>query len=180
MANSNPSSDSIPSKHVGIVSVTDPDTGGSVEVEIRKLATGAMVGLDGPWLEQHDHDPRSPYDEATISVPDDEPATASGRQSLYMPIDLVVRETDRGYTAVGGPERAFFGGSGPSSEAAIGHWFLQNREAANFKVSFIENGKMTSSTIYGIGRSRSQLGPNEIAALQALSQQGSTPDDDVS
>lgn len=63
----------IESKHVKTVSVVDPDSGGDVEVEIRKMSTGGMVGLDASWLAQTDEHPFSPYDGGIrISVPDDE------------------------------------------------------------------------------------------------------------
>ena len=65
----------IGSKHVCVVTVTDPDTHLPVEVEIRKMETGPMVGFDGSFLEQLDEDehPRSPYDEdAWVIVPDDD------------------------------------------------------------------------------------------------------------
>ena len=48
---------------VCIVTVIDPDSGGEVEVEIRKTESGAMVGLDGAFLQQSDDEPFSPYDE---------------------------------------------------------------------------------------------------------------------
>lgn len=54
----------IQSKFVTIVTVTDPDSGLPVEVEIRKLESGAMIGIDGSFLEQMaDEDVIfSPYD----------------------------------------------------------------------------------------------------------------------
>jgi hypothetical protein len=68
----------ISTKWVAHVTVTDPDTGNEVGVEIRKLETGPMVGLDSSYLEQLDGDPEedfpmSPYDENTgLFVPDNE------------------------------------------------------------------------------------------------------------
>lgn len=63
------------SKYVTSLQVKDPDTDQLVEMEIRKLDTGAMIGFDGSYLEQlgdNEH-PFSPYDEDTIIVvPDDE------------------------------------------------------------------------------------------------------------
>ena len=56
----------IRSKYVGTVTVTDPDSGGAVEVEIRKLETGPMVGFDASWLEQFDDQPFSPYDDDAV------------------------------------------------------------------------------------------------------------------
>jgi len=67
--------DVVGSKYVGGLTVTDPDTGNDVVVEIRKMDTGPMVGFDGSFLEQLDEDenPFSPYDENTIVVvPEDE------------------------------------------------------------------------------------------------------------
>lgn len=61
------------SKYVATVTVIDPDTNAPVEVEIRKLETGPMIGLDGCFLEQTDDDAFSPYDADTkISIPDNE------------------------------------------------------------------------------------------------------------
>lgn len=69
------------SKFVTVVTVTDPDTGGAVEVEIRKLESGALVGLDGAWLQQlgPDEQPLSPYDGGRcFLVPGDENLPQSG------------------------------------------------------------------------------------------------------
>lgn len=63
------------SKYVGTVTVVDPDSGLPVEVEIRKMDTGAMVGLDGSYLEQMGDEEAvySPYDPGQpIVVPTDE------------------------------------------------------------------------------------------------------------
>lgn len=62
-------------KHVALIHVQDPDTGGIVPVEIRKLETGAMVGLDGSFLEQLEEGDIvfSPYsDNELLEIPDDE------------------------------------------------------------------------------------------------------------
>ena len=63
-----------PTIRVTTVTVIDPDTAGPVEVEIRKdLTTGAMVGLDGSFLEQLDADTRDPFNAgAVLIVPDTE------------------------------------------------------------------------------------------------------------
>lgn len=69
--------DTVQSKHVQTVTINDPDTGLPVEVEIRKLETGPMIGLDGSYLAQlcDGENPLSPYDPDTvIDVPDDEGA----------------------------------------------------------------------------------------------------------
>lgn len=53
---------------------------GQEELEIRRLATGALVGLDGSYLAQLDdpeEQPNNPYDEGVMVVPDDEPDVAS-------------------------------------------------------------------------------------------------------
>ena len=65
-----------PTIHIASVTVLGPDTGGQVEVEIRKdQVTGAMVGIDGSYLEQDVGPVRDPYNPNTILViPDDEPA----------------------------------------------------------------------------------------------------------
>lgn len=63
----------IATKFVQQVTVTDPDTMLPVTVEIRKMATGAMVGLDGSFLENCEDDAFSPYDANTfLDIPDDE------------------------------------------------------------------------------------------------------------
>lgn len=87
----------------------------------------------------------------------------------YAVIDLVVTKDEDGtYHATGGPSEALFGGSGKSSDEAIGAWFRQNREVVNFQVSFVEDGELKCSTQYGAGRSRDQLGPNELRAIEEL------------
>lgn len=83
-------------------------------------------------------------------------------------IDLVITKKDGKYQASGGPPDAIFTGTGDSSDEAIGSWFRQNREAVDFRVSFIENDHFWSSTIFGRGRTREDLGPNELAALEKL------------
>lgn len=63
-------------KFIKTVTVTDPDSGGEVEVEIRKdMVTGAMVGLDGSYLEQNVGDIFDPYNAGNkLDVPEDEDA----------------------------------------------------------------------------------------------------------
>ena len=59
----------IVTKYVDTIDVADPDTGLKVPVEIRKLADGSMVGLDGSYLESiggldpYEAYPMNPYDE---------------------------------------------------------------------------------------------------------------------
>lgn len=92
--------------------------------------------------------------------------------NCYANIDLVVtKDSDGRYHAIGGPEEAMFGGYGVSSDEAIGAWFRQNRESVNFQVSFIIDNEFQPSTKYGVGRSREELGPNELKALEELEQQ---------
>jgi hypothetical protein len=66
----------IKTKHVKTIQVVDPDSGGIVEVEIRKMETGAMVGIDGSFLEQDVGEVYSPYDgydaALQLEIPDDE------------------------------------------------------------------------------------------------------------
>ncbi len=70
--------DLVRSRPICIIAVLDPDTKMSVEVEIRKLETGQMVGIDGSFLgdlvgEPEEEGPLSPYHADTlIVVPDDE------------------------------------------------------------------------------------------------------------
>lgn len=63
----------IATKFVRIVTVVDPDSKVQVDVEIRKMETGPMVGIDGSWLDQDVGDLYSPYDKGQkINVPDNE------------------------------------------------------------------------------------------------------------
>ena len=63
----------IESKFVKVIEVIDPDTNAPIEIEIRKLDTGAMIGLDGSYLEQDVGVVYSPYDRAEIiNIPDNE------------------------------------------------------------------------------------------------------------
>lgn len=63
----------VTSKHVQTVLVTDPDTGGICEVEIRKVEGGPLVGLDAAFLDQTDNNAFSPYDKGVaLMIPDDE------------------------------------------------------------------------------------------------------------
>lgn len=65
----------IKTKYVTTVNVIDPDTKLPVTVEIRKLATGGMVGIDGSWLESDEGPTYSPYDRGIqLHIPDDEEA----------------------------------------------------------------------------------------------------------
>lgn len=65
----------IKTKFVSHITVTDPDSGLPVELEIRKLETGAMVGIDGSYLEQDIGQVCSPYDKGCLlEIKDDEPA----------------------------------------------------------------------------------------------------------
>jgi hypothetical protein len=61
----------VKSKFVCVVEVTDPDTGNPVIVEIHKLETGPMVGIDGSY---YDDDLFSPYD-ANVRIAEGENAS---------------------------------------------------------------------------------------------------------
>jgi hypothetical protein len=65
---------SVMTKWIGTIRVIDPDTGNLVEVELRKLESGGIVGLDGSYLHDlaDDEQPNNPYDDGKIIVPDDE------------------------------------------------------------------------------------------------------------
>lgn len=68
----------IKTKYVETCPVIDPDTEGQVEVEIRKLETGGMVGIDTSWLASGERPTYSPYDEAVeLDILDDEESLAS-------------------------------------------------------------------------------------------------------
>jgi len=62
------------SKFIKVVTVTDPDTKLPVEIEIRKLDSGAMVGIDASYLQQlgDDEQPFCPYDGQLFNIPDNE------------------------------------------------------------------------------------------------------------
>jgi hypothetical protein len=65
-------------KHVGVITVIDPDTRLPVAIEIRKLATGEMIGLDEAYLVSlggTSGNPNNPYAAGKINVPDDEDGT---------------------------------------------------------------------------------------------------------
>jgi hypothetical protein len=55
------------------VTAIDPDTKLPVEVEIRKcVESGAMVGIDGSYLEHEVDEVRNPYNPGLLDIPDDE------------------------------------------------------------------------------------------------------------
>jgi hypothetical protein len=63
----------IKTKFVQSVTVIDPDTNQPVELEVRKLESGGMVGIDGSWLAQDEGPTFSPYDKGVeLVIPDDE------------------------------------------------------------------------------------------------------------
>jgi hypothetical protein len=60
-------------RYVTTVTVIDPDSGGEVEVEIRKIdESGAMVGIDGSYLEQDVGEVNNPYGDGELCIPYDE------------------------------------------------------------------------------------------------------------
>jgi hypothetical protein len=65
--------EAIKTKYIQTVTVVDPDSGGEVSVEVRKLETGPMAGIDGSYLEQDVGPVYSPYDRGVeLEIPDDE------------------------------------------------------------------------------------------------------------
>lgn len=63
------------SKFVTSVRILDPDSRLTVEIEIRKLESGGLIGFDGSFLEQlgPDENPYHPYvRDAIVVVPDNE------------------------------------------------------------------------------------------------------------
>ena len=63
----------IKSKFVSLITVTDPDSNAEVEMEIRKLETGAMIGIDGSFLLSDVGTVYSPYDKGVaVEIPDNE------------------------------------------------------------------------------------------------------------
>jgi hypothetical protein len=77
---------SVMTKCIGTIRVIDPDTGNPVEVELRKLETGGIVGLDGSYLHDltDDEQPNNPYDDGKIIVPDDETDPPPGTNKHYV------------------------------------------------------------------------------------------------
>ena len=64
---------SIATRFVQHVTVIDPDSGSEVQLEVRKLATGGLVGIDGSWLDADMGELYSPYDSGVrLDIPDDE------------------------------------------------------------------------------------------------------------
>jgi len=67
------SAGTIKTKYIQTVTVVDPDSGGEVAIEVRKLETGPMVGIDESYLEQDVGPVYSPYDRGVeLEIPDDE------------------------------------------------------------------------------------------------------------
>jgi hypothetical protein len=67
------SAGTIKTEYVQTITVIDPDSGGDVSVEVRKLETGPMVGIDESYLEQEVGPVFSPYDGGVeLEIPDDE------------------------------------------------------------------------------------------------------------
>lgn len=63
----------IGTKFVKQIVVIDPDTNLPVEIEIRKMETGPMVGIDGSYLSNTENPVFSPYDRREfLDIPDDE------------------------------------------------------------------------------------------------------------
>ena len=65
----------VDTKFVALVDVIDPDSKQPVTLEIRKLETGLMVGLDESWLSSLDNVDQtfSPYDKGVeLNIPDNE------------------------------------------------------------------------------------------------------------
>jgi len=52
----------IKTKFVKSIMVIDPDSKLPVQIEIRKMETGPIVGIDGSWLESDIGNTYSPYD----------------------------------------------------------------------------------------------------------------------
>lgn len=52
----------IKGKYVKTIKVTDPDSGGEVDLAIYKMETGGMVGVDESFLANTDEPVFSPYD----------------------------------------------------------------------------------------------------------------------
>lgn len=63
----------IKTRFVQTVTVIDPDSNLPVELEVRKLESGGVVGIDGSWLAQDEGPTYSPYDKnVELVIPDDE------------------------------------------------------------------------------------------------------------
>jgi hypothetical protein len=64
----------VKSKAVTTVTVTDPDTGLPCDLEIRKLATGELVGVDAAYIERlvDEIGFNNPYAPGEVEIPSDE------------------------------------------------------------------------------------------------------------
>ena len=62
----------IKTKFVKVVTVTDPDTGGDVDVEIRKEEHGGMVGIDASYLTNDVGEVFSPFGKGILDIPSGE------------------------------------------------------------------------------------------------------------
>lgn len=80
----------IVSKHVLTVTVIDPDTHLQVEVEIRKLDSGLLVGFDECFLSHMEDEDRirNPYGPGLIEVPSDENMRPERLTSLVLTSNL--------------------------------------------------------------------------------------------
>lgn len=64
----------VKSKAVKVITVTDPDTGLPCDLEIRKLATGELVGVDAAYTERlvDEIGFNNPYAPGEVEIPSDE------------------------------------------------------------------------------------------------------------
>ena len=63
----------IKSTFVKLITITDPENNQPIELEIRKLESGAVVGFDAPYLEAGVGPIFSPYHPGLqVEIPDDE------------------------------------------------------------------------------------------------------------
>jgi hypothetical protein len=77
--------------HVATLALLDPHTGGAVELEIRKdVVSGALVGIDGSYLDQDVGPVRSPYHRNVIlDIPDNEMGDSPMGQVSKLRAELV-------------------------------------------------------------------------------------------
>ena len=65
--------EAIKTKYVQTITVIDPDSDSDVQIAVRKLETGPMVGIGESYLEQDVGPVYSPYDRGVeLEIPDEE------------------------------------------------------------------------------------------------------------
>ena len=114
----------IATKAVCTVTVIDPDSQLPVELEIRKLETGGMAGIDASFLAQDVAPVYSPYDRGIqLEIPDDETTSCPDMLAVISISDKEVDNCIRTYLdAEGLPEGSFRHPWPLTMNLHSGHW----------------------------------------------------------